>query len=81
MTPAAKGLYLLMDKNDEYRKQAAHAQAMADKAVSHEDKASWLQIAQGWLSMIRKPRQTELAKFDDNAKAQGTGQPDSKESH
>ena len=47
-----------MDKDDEYRAQAANAQQMADKANSAYDKSVWLQIAQGWLSMIRKPRQT-----------------------
>jgi hypothetical protein len=70
-----------MDKDDEYRKHAAHAQAMADRTQSDYDKSSWLQIAQGWLSMIRKPKQTELEKFDDNTKVRGTGQDDSESSH
>jgi hypothetical protein len=72
----------VMNKDDQYRKQAAQAQAMADLAGGASDKAAWLKIAQGWLSMIRKPRQTATEKFDDQVKAQGTNQgDDSKESH
>jgi len=70
-----------MDKSDEYRKLAADAQAMADRATSEEDKGSWLRIAHGWMSLVRKPQRTDLEKFDDNTKARGTGQTDSEESH
>jgi hypothetical protein len=70
-----------MDKEAEYRKHAAEAQAMADRSRNADDKAAWLRIAQGWMSMIRKPRQTALEKFDENTKKKGTGQEDSNGSH
>ena len=70
-----------MDKDDDYRKQAAYAQAWADRAINPIDKASWLRIAQGWLSLIRKPQQTEQEQFDEGAKARGTGQNKSESSH
>ena len=67
--------------NNRYRKQAADAQAMADKVAGTSDKEAWLKVAQGWLSLISKPRRTALEKFDDNTKVRGTGQTDSEESH
>jgi hypothetical protein len=71
-----------MDNDDEYRRQAAEAQVWADRSTTSEmDKAAWLRVAQGWLSLIRGPKRTEQDKFDDVAKAQGTGQDDSKSSH
>jgi hypothetical protein len=68
-----------MDQDDEYRKQAAEAQAWADRTISAVDKESWLRIAQGWMALIRKP--TERESFDSNAKARGTGQNESEGSH
>ena len=52
-----------MDKDDEFRKQAAEAQAMADKVVSAVDKESWLRVAQGWLSLIRNAPRTKAEEF------------------
>jgi hypothetical protein len=45
-----------MDKDDQYRKQAADARAMAERTMSATDKEAWLRLSQGWLSLIRKPR-------------------------
>lgn len=71
-----------MDKDDEYRKRAAEAQAMADRLGSLADKEAWLRVAHGWLSLIRRPRQTAQQNFDDQSKERGTNQDDeSKESH
>lgn len=70
-----------MKKDDEYRAQAADAQAMADRARSDVDRAAWLRIAQGWLGLIRKPLETAEEKFDAQARKDGTGQDDSKSSH
>jgi hypothetical protein len=70
-----------MDKDDEYRRQAADAQSQADRAISDTDKAAWLRIAQGWLALIRRPKQTEQDSFEANAKTRSTGQDDSKGSH
>jgi len=42
-----------MSKDDEYRANADDCRQMAAKALRDEDKARWLQIASGWLSLIR----------------------------
>jgi hypothetical protein len=70
-----------MASDDDYRKQAAEAQAMADRTTNEADKESWLRVAQGWLSLIRRPPKTPQASFDEQTKAQGTGQDDSQSSH
>ena len=70
-----------MDRDEEFRKQAADAQKMADRAGGETDKESWLRIAQGWLSLIRKPKQSEQQDFDDQVTARGTKQQDSEGSH
>jgi hypothetical protein len=71
-----------MDHDDEYRRQAAEAQAWADRSTTSEmDKAAWLRVAQDWLSLIRGPKRTKQDKFDAAAKAQVTGQDDSESSH
>ena len=70
-----------MDKYDEYRRRAQEAQAMADQTQNQSDKASWLRIAQGWLDMLPKPRQSVEQRFDAQSKARGTGQDDPSSSH
>ena len=70
-----------MDKHDEYRKHAHEAQAMADRSRNPTDKASWLRIAQSWLDMLPKPRQSAEQRFDEQSKAKGTGQENSEGSH
>jgi hypothetical protein len=68
--------------NDEqYRRRAAEAQEWADKATTDHDRAAWLRVVQGWLSMIRRRPQSDEDKFDAGAKARGTGQQRSDESH
>jgi hypothetical protein len=70
-----------VDRDDQYRKQAREAQDWADRTISATDKESWLRIAQSWLALISKPKPTEQETFDENAKSQGTGQDESKDSH
>jgi hypothetical protein len=70
-----------MDKDDEYRKQAAAAQDWADQTISAVDKASWLRIAQGWLALISRPKQSDQNAFDADTKARGTGQETSDKSN
>jgi hypothetical protein len=70
-----------MARDDEFRSLASEAQKMADRTANPVDKESWLRIAQGWLSLIRKPDRTPQENFDANAKARGTGQDDSPSSH
>ena len=50
--------------DNEYRRQADEAQSQADRARNDIDRESWLRIAQGWLSMIRKPASTAAEVFD-----------------
>jgi hypothetical protein len=47
-----------MSTSDQYRKNAANAQACADTAISDIDRAAWLQVAEGWLRLLRR-RPTE----------------------
>jgi hypothetical protein len=70
-----------MDKYAEYRKRAQEAQEMADRTRNQADKASWLRIAQGWLNMLPKPRQSAEQRFDAQSKSNGTGQDSSRSSH
>jgi hypothetical protein len=50
-----------MENDDEYRKRAAEAQSQADRTVSAVDKASWLNIAQGYRDLIRKPKKPDTS--------------------
>ena len=52
---------------------------MADKVTSPSQKEAWLRVAQGWLSLIRKPKKSALEAFDEQTRERGTGQPDSTE--
>jgi hypothetical protein len=61
-----------MTSDDEYRRQAAEAQKQADRARNDGDRESWLRIAQGWMSMIRKPRASAQETFDAEAEAKRT---------
>jgi hypothetical protein len=70
-----------MDRYDEYRKHAHEAQAMADQASNETDKVSWLRIAQGWLDMLPKPRQSAEQRFDAQSNTKGAAQDDSNSSH
>lgn len=69
-----------MGKNEEFRRNAALAQEQAQKARSDADRESWLQVAQGWLSLIRN-RPTESEKFDATAAERGTKQEQSESLH
>jgi hypothetical protein len=37
---------------EEYKRQAAYCEAMADSASSREIKAEWLRLAGNWLAMV-----------------------------
>ena len=70
-----------MSRDTEYRRNAAEAQAWADKARTDQDRAAWLRVVQGWLGLIHKPRQTDQNRFDEQTKARGTGQEGSRGTH
>ena len=63
--------------DNEYRRQAADAERQARSAKNDLDRASWLRIAQGWLSLLRRRPQSDEEAFDAKTKAKGTGQDDS----
>lgn len=69
-----------MGKNEEFRWNAALAYERAEKAGSDADRKSWLQVAQGWLSLVRNPL-TESEKFDAVAAERGTKQEQSNSLH
>ena len=49
-----------MNNNDEeYRRQAADAESQARLAKNEIDRAAWLSIAQGWISLLRKRPQSD----------------------
>jgi hypothetical protein len=63
--------------DNEYRRQAADAERQARSAKNDLDRASWLRIAQGWLSLLHRRPQSDEEAFDVQTKAKGTGQDDS----
>jgi uncharacterized phage infection (PIP) family protein YhgE len=69
------------DREGQYRKQAKEAQRQADAAKNESDKSSWLQIAQGWLSMLPRRKPTAKETFEAKSDAQGTKQDKSDSSH
>lgn len=69
------------DRHDEYRRQAKAAEDQAEKAANDGDRASWLRIAQGWLSLLPHRRTTAAERFNAAEKQQGTGQDKSRGSH
>jgi hypothetical protein len=60
--------------DEEYRRNAAEAQSCADKARTDTDRAAWLRVAQGWLSLLRKRPQSAAEKFEAAAENIGTRQ-------
>jgi hypothetical protein len=76
-----KGARLSEHDNDEYRREAKDAQRRADEAKTAGDRAAWLRVVQGWLSLIGlKTAQTDENHFDERAKSEGTHQDISKKS-
>jgi hypothetical protein len=44
-----------MSRDDEYRAKAEEAQKEADRSTNEVDRAAWLRIVQGFLSLLNKP--------------------------
>jgi len=70
-----------MDRNDEYRRNAAKAQQSARRARTDDERANWLRLAEGWLGLLRKRPQTDEDAFDVKNAAQKAGQDDSESLH
>ena len=62
------------DREDYYRKQAAEAEAQARRAKHPDDKAAWLRLVQDWLNLLPKAATTDVQRFDEQARADGTHQ-------
>ena len=67
-----------MSDDDYFRRQAAEAQAQADRSLSGADRASWLRIAQSWLGLIRGQPSAQES-FERDERERGTHQDVSKE--
>jgi hypothetical protein len=53
-----------VNKQDEYRANAAECQRMAATARSEQDKLTWLEMAESWLQMLKKAEQPKTQQFD-----------------
>ena len=53
-----------MSGDKQYRLQAAVAEKNARRAKNDADREAWLRIAQGWMSLLRKPRQSDEEAFE-----------------
>jgi hypothetical protein len=71
----------MSSREEEYLRQAQLAERQARTAKLDTEREAWLRIAQGWMSMVRKPPQTATESFDAQIKAEGTGQEDSEASN
>ena len=70
-----------MNNDEECRRQAAKAEKQARLATNDIDRAAWLRVATGWLSLLVKRSQGGEEAFNANARVRGTGQDDSESSH
>jgi hypothetical protein len=52
----------MRESNEYYFQQATEARQMADRAISAEDRAAWLRIAQSWLDLIKEADQESVQK-------------------
>ena len=43
----------MLNRDDDYRREAADAEKLADKATSERDRAAWHRIAKLWLDLIK----------------------------
>jgi hypothetical protein len=44
---------------DEYRRQAETAKERAKNAINEEDRAGWLRLAEGWLSLLETTKKRD----------------------
>jgi hypothetical protein len=75
-----------VNRSDEFRRNAAECQRMADKTADEGDKRAWLRLAESWLRLIRPimpgtEKRTPAEQFDTQEKTQGTRQTPSSGSH
>lgn len=46
----------MSEKEDEYRRHAAEAESRAKRATNDDDRASWLRLWHGWLTLLPERR-------------------------
>jgi hypothetical protein len=78
---AGQPLEPTMDRDDEYRRNAAKAQQSSRRARSDNERANWLRLAEGWLGLLRKRPETDEEALDIKTAAQKKGQDDSESLH
>jgi hypothetical protein len=69
-----------MNDDEEYRRQAAEAEKQVRSAKFDSDRESWLRIAQGWMSLLRKRPQSDEEAFNVQGAPKRTGRDDSESS-
>ena len=55
---------VLMSDSEEYWRNAAEAQRMADNSYSAAHKAAWMRIAEQWVRMLSSARSAEATQAD-----------------
>jgi hypothetical protein len=70
-----------MNREDEYQRNAAEAQQSALRARADDERAAWLQLAEGWLGLLRKLPQAAEEAFDITTATQKSGPYDSESLH
>jgi hypothetical protein len=70
-----------MDRDDEYRLNAAKARQSALLARTDDERANWLRLAEGWLGLLRKRPEIDEEALDIKTAAQKNGRDDSESWH
>ncbi len=68
-------------RHEYFRGKAAEAIKNAERSINGTDKTAWLNLANGWLSMLPQTTATAEQQFDARVKADGTGQSENKSSN
>lgn len=61
-----------MNKNDEYRANAAECQRMARFTRNESEKRTWLEMTESWLRLIQPSQPSDLADRFDAIEQRGT---------
>ena len=48
-----------MNKDEEYRCQAEHAEHEARRAINQIDREAWLKVAEGWRGLMKPPQRED----------------------
>jgi hypothetical protein len=65
----------MMDRDDEYRRNATRARQSASRAKTDDERANWLRLAEGWLGLIRKVPQSNHQASDLRTARRGSRKP------